>query len=123
MKTIIIAATVVLTVLGALIFRGITGSSNSNEQKTLASNITIIDVRTEEEFNTSHVTNAQLFPVETMQAGEMPNLSKDTPIALYCRSGRRAGEALVLMKQAGFTNVTNLGGLSDVPNFGLALTE
>ncbi len=33
---------------------------------------------------------------------------------LYCRSGNRAGQALELLKTAGFTHATNAGGISDV---------
>lgn len=117
MKYIIITALVVLGIAGALIFRN--SNNATTEQKKLADNVTIIDVRTAEEYAQSHVENALLFPVEDMQSGKLPELAKDTPIALYCRSGRRAGEALTIMQQAGFTNVTSLGGLSDLQGYGL----
>lgn len=122
MKYIIITAVIVLGLVGALIYRAAT-TSPSNTGKQLAENTVIIDVRTPEEFIGSHVANATLFPIEDMQTGKMPELAKDTPIALYCRSGNRAGQAVKLMQDAGFTNVISLGGLDDVEQYGLRLTS
>jgi phage shock protein E len=34
---------------------------------------------------------------------------------LYCASGARSGRAVQLLKQAGFTDVVNAGGLADMP--------
>ncbi len=38
---------------------------------------------------------------------------KDTEIRLYCRSGGRAGKAMAALHQAGYTNVSNAGGIDD----------
>lgn len=38
---------------------------------------------------------------------------KDTDIALYCGSGGRAGIAAGALKAAGYTRVTNAGGIDD----------
>jgi len=38
---------------------------------------------------------------------------KDTEIHLYCRSGSRSGKAMSALKQAGYTNLTNAGGIND----------
>ena len=38
---------------------------------------------------------------------------KDSEIRLYCRSGARASKAMLALKNAGYTNVTNAGGISD----------
>ena len=40
---------------------------------------------------------------------------KDTPIVLYCASGARSGQAMRFLKQNGFTDVINAGGLDDMP--------
>lgn len=76
--------------------------------------MTYIDVRTPEEFASDHYPNAINHPVELIMQGVFPELSKDTEINLYCRSGARAGMAQQMMQQAGFTDVTNKGGLSDL---------
>lgn len=38
---------------------------------------------------------------------------KSTEIRLYCRSGGRAGKAMFALKEAGYTNVSNAGGIDD----------
>lgn len=42
---------------------------------------------------------------------------KDTAIRLYCRSGGRAGTAEQGLKQAGYTDVENIGGISDARKY------
>lgn len=123
MKNIIIAIAVVLVIAGAITYRTLSSTSSPGQQVAstvqLASDTKIYDVRTIDEYNTSHVKTAALFPLTDMQAGKFPDIPKDTPIALYCHSGNRAGQALTLMKQAGFTNVRSLGGLTDLAKYGL----
>ena len=72
----------------------------------------ILDVRTPAEYNVGHLDGAQLLD---FNAGEVtsaiPTLDPDAEYLVYCRSGNRAGQAIALMEQAGFTNVTNLGSL------------
>lgn len=122
MKYIVITAVIVLGLVGALAYRAVTTSPSDNT-KQLAEKTVVIDVRTAEEFIASHVDGATLFPVEDMETGKMPEIAKDTPIAVYCRSGNRAGQAVKLMQNAGFTNVINIGGLDDVEQYGLQLTS
>jgi len=38
---------------------------------------------------------------------------KSTEIRLYCRSGARAGKAMTALNQAGYTSVSNAGGIDD----------
>ena len=73
-----------------------------------------LDVRTPEEWNESHIDGAVFHELKFLQEGIMPDLSKDTPIAIYYRSGRRAEEAKGILEQNGFTNVRNAGGLADL---------
>ena len=39
---------------------------------------------------------------------------KDAPVVLYCRSGRRAGEAQQVLESMGYRQVINAGGYSDL---------
>ncbi|MFZ4617457.1 MAG: rhodanese-like domain-containing protein [Rectinemataceae bacterium] len=39
----------------------------------------------------------------------------DKAIVLYCASGARSSQAAGLLKKAGFTDITNGGGLSSMP--------
>ena len=50
------------------------------------------------------------------QAARMNELEpKDKAIVLYCASGARSGQAARFLKQAGFKDVVNAGGLDDMP--------
>lgn len=73
-----------------------------------------IDVRTLDEWNAGHLHSATHLDLVRIQQGEMPNLPKDTPIALYCRGGVRAGEALTILQRKGFSNLRNAGGFDEL---------
>lgn len=73
-----------------------------------------IDVRTDEEWAQGHKPGALHFDLETIELGMLPQLPKTTRIALYCRSGGRAGRALEILTKNGFTRARNAGGLADV---------
>jgi len=73
---------------------------------------TIIDVRTPAEYQAGHLKGAINIDVQSADfATKIAALPKDKPYVLYCRSGVRAGNAQAQMKAAGFTNVTNAGGM------------
>lgn len=72
----------------------------------------VIDVRTPEEYAAGHLDGAQLIDFNGGQvAAAIPTLDPDAEYLVYCRSGNRSGQAIALMEQAGFTNLTNLGSL------------
>ncbi|NOD36011.1 MULTISPECIES: rhodanese-like domain-containing protein [unclassified Ruegeria] len=54
---------------------------------------------------------------DTLQSHD-PELRKDRPIVLYCASGGRAALAGKLLKDMGYRQVYNLGGLADWVNGG-----
>lgn len=72
----------------------------------------LIDVRTADEYNQGHLSNA--FQIDFYQAQEfnkyLDSLDKNEKYLLYCRSGNRSGQALNIMKQKGFVNVSDLSG-------------
>ena len=74
-----------------------------------------IDVRTTEEFSADHIKGDANIPLATVNADELAKkYGKDAELVLYCRSGKRAGEAKALLDAAGFTKVSNAGGITDV---------
>ena len=78
----------------------------------------VIDVRTPEETSLGYLEGAQLFDIQN--ASFMDNLATLDPAAdyyVYCRSGNRAGQAIDVMKQAGFTGeLVNGGSLENAAN-------
>ena len=74
----------------------------------------VIDVRTPEEFAQGRVQGAVNMNVEDGSfAQAIASLDKDAAYSVYCRSGRRSAIAVDLMKKAGFSSVTDLGGMED----------
>lgn len=77
----------------------------------------LLDVRSAGEFEGGHVEGAKNIthtevPARVDEIVEWQGGDKDKPIVVYCRAGRRAGFAKEALLEAGFTNVSNLGGMS-----------
>ena len=90
---------------------GSSSSSGSSGQANTAIG-TLIDVRTPEEFADGHLKGATNIDFNGPDFAEkISELDKDGEYTLYWRSGRRSGLALEAMKAAGFTKVTNAGGV------------
>lgn len=78
----------------------------------ISADTVVLDVRTADEYAGGHLKDAQLLDFNAGEvAAAIPTLDPEAEYVVYCRSGNRAGQAIKLMEQAGFTNVTNLGSL------------
>ncbi len=75
----------------------------------------IIDVRTSEEFGEEHYPNAVNIPVDALQFKLNDVGEKNSPVVLYCASGARSAYAARVLKNLGYTDVINAGGLYDMP--------
>ena len=77
----------------------------------------LLDVREEEEYVTGHARGAQLLPFEEITAGTAAALipQKDTPVLLYCRSGRRSAVAAEKLLRLGYRRLYDIGGLVGWP--------
>jgi phage shock protein E len=74
-----------------------------------------IDVRSLEEYSRDHITGDVHVPLAELDVQTLADkYGKDAELMLYCRSGNRAGQAQTLLEAAGFTQVTNAGGIADV---------
>lgn len=80
----------------------------------LPPNTTIVDVRLSSEYANGHVKGAVNFPVLQLQSGELPNVATSEPIAVYGRTINNSSDGVNVLKQAGFTNVIDLGSMADV---------
>ncbi|MCA9344568.1 rhodanese-like domain-containing protein [Candidatus Saccharibacteria bacterium] len=69
----------------------------------------IIDVREPEEYATGHVKGAiNIPPAQLMQgAKQLDGIPKNTELILYCVSGSRSNVSINILKQMGYTNLTN----------------
>ena len=78
--------------------------------------VTVVDVRTVEEYMGGHIENAIVVPNESI-ADTAPEALPDMDAALliYCRSGRRSKEASDKLLSLGYQNVYDFGGIIDWP--------
>ena len=90
--------------------------SNMTSNQNAVDDTVWIDVRTVEEYTNDHIDGDTNIPIQIFTAASIASqlgLDQDTKIGLYCGSGRRAGRALIMLEEAGFTNAFNAGGISD----------
>lgn len=78
-------------------------------------NVIILDVRTQEEYNSGHIKNAVCLPNEEI-LGEPEILpDKTQQILVYCRSGNRSKQAAGKLADMGYEKVLEFGGILDWP--------
>ena len=90
-------------------------AGNTVKEK-IAAGARVIDVRSPAEFKDGAYKGAVNIPLATLPARVQDLGPRDKPIILYCASGARSGQGARILKQAGFTDVTNAGGLDDMPD-------
>lgn len=71
----------------------------------------IIDVRTKEEYNESHIKDAINIPYDEID--ENIEIEKDKVIFVYCKSGNRSGIAYNTLKNLGYT-IYDLGAFANI---------
>ncbi|WP_435007743.1 rhodanese-like domain-containing protein [Tundrisphaera lichenicola] len=75
--------------------------------------VDLIDVRTPVEYREVHAEHARLVPLDTLDPRaimDARNGSKDLPLYMICRSGKRGGQAVEKFQAAGYPNVINVEG-------------
>ena len=72
----------------------------------------LVDVREADEYAEGHIPDAVHLPLSAIQTAPQVLSDKDAPLYLYCLSGARSGRATAALKQMGYTNVRNIGGIN-----------
>lgn len=97
-----------------------------SELVSSGTDIYLIDVRTEAEFLAGRLNFADdQIPFDQMSANldRLPG-DKDTPIYLFCRSGRRSGIATKFLRSIGYSRATNItGGIIAWEDAGYQITD
>ena len=76
----------------------------------------LLDTRTQEEYDQSHIPGALLIPhAEIADRAEEELPDKDQVILVYCRSGNRSKQASEVLAELGYTNVKEFGGINTWP--------
>lgn len=89
----------------------------AHERLEKEKNIVLLDVRTMEEYQESHISNSILIPLDNLKEQVTETIQdKDTVIFVYCRSGNRSTEAAKILVDLGYTKVFNIdGGIKNWP--------
>ncbi len=82
----------------------------SCEELKKMNNIVVLDTRAKAEYDVSHLLNARWIGYDEFNLDRMKNISKDTPIVVYCSIGVRSEKIGEKLQKAGYTNVKNLYG-------------
>jgi phage shock protein E len=88
---------------------------STNVKDMIKAGARIVDVRSPGEFADGAYQGAVNIPLGILGAKLDELGPKDGAIVLYCASGARSAQAARLLKQEGFTNAVNAGGLEDMP--------
>ncbi len=81
--------------------------------------VTVVDVRTPEEFDDGHLEGAELFDIQSPDFEErIAALDRDDAYVVYCRTGNRSAVAVELMEELGFTEVYDAGGYDELAEAG-----
>ncbi len=71
----------------------------------------LLDVRTTDEYKQGHIPGSINIPLDEIRKVDQRVPKKDTPLFVHCLGGGRSGRAVAQMKQMGYTNVKNIGGI------------
>ncbi len=82
------------------------------EQLKNDTNVVILDVRTQEEVEDGYIADSKNIDIYLGQGfvDEIEKLDKSKNYYIYCRSGKRSGQACAIMNSLGFDNAYNLLG-------------
>ncbi len=69
----------------------------------------LVDVRQPAEYAAGHIKDAQLMPLDTVEAN-YSKLPKDVKLIVYCRTGHRSATAVHILMSHGYSRAVSLDG-------------
>ena len=94
------------------------------KQEIRSDSVQLLDVRTPQEYAEGHIGGAININVQSddFQALAIKELSKDSAILVYCRSGRRSMDVAELLTNLGYKVVNLKGGIIGWRDEGMPVT-
>lgn len=130
-KIIKLAITLIIMTMSATQITGCNSSDNITsvsapefDKEIKADSVVLLDVRTPQEYAEGHIDGALNINIQSdsfRQRAEK-ELSKDSTILIYCRSGRRSMEAAGILSELGYKVVNLKGGIIEWKGDGLPVT-
>ena len=72
----------------------------------------LVDVRTVQEYREGHIPESKNVPLQQLDKIASVAKNKDIPLFVYCYSGSRSRQAVNMLRQMGYKNVNNIGGIA-----------
>ena len=81
------------------------------------SDVIILDVREQDEYDSGHIPGAVLLPVGTISEDTAAAIipEKDSVVLVYCRSGNRSKTASNVLTELGYMGIYEFGGINTWP--------
>lgn len=103
-----------LAALAAVVLATSLAACSATPSVAVPEGAVIIDVRTPDEYAEGHLEGAINV---NLQSGSFEQQIAEQPLdgtyIVYCRTGNRSAQAVAIMTDLGFTDVTDAGGVSD----------
>ena len=95
------------------IFRPVDINEELKNMKTIPGAV-LLDVREKDEYEEEHIPDSVNIPLSEFDQIENMHYEKDTPLFVYCHSGRRSGAAVLRLRELGYTNAKNMAVLFNI---------
>lgn len=82
------------------------------EEYKAALDAVLVDVRTVQEYREGHIPESKNVPLQQIDKIASIVKNKGTQLYVYCYSGSRSRQAASILRQMGYTNVNNIGGIA-----------
>lgn len=101
-----------------MLFGKQTGCTNLSMDKARlelegGASITVIDVRSPEEYRSGHIPGSHNIPLNRIDEIEKVAPDLSAKLFVYCLSGARSASACAFLVRMGYTNVVNIGGIAN----------
>lgn len=124
-KSFGLAAIALFILLATQLLQAQDGIDVQQAQRLSRQGVLLLDVREPGEYAEVHAPGATLIPLGELNA-HLPELAgfKDKPVLVMCRSGHRSSKAVSQLRDAGFSQVSNVkGGINAWESGGLELVR
>ena len=100
--------------IAVVVMLGLAACSSPADSIAVGADTVIVDVRTPAEYAAGHLDGAVNLDVQSADFdSKLAELPTDGEYVVYCQSGNRSAAATARMVDAGFSDVTDAGGMSD----------
>lgn len=79
------------------------------QSRVQSDKLRVLDVRRKPEWDAGHIENATWWPLDNFKVSA-PEIDRDVPLAVHCKSGYRSMIASSLLERAGFHHILNVVG-------------